>query len=177
MGKKTDKAPKAPIAKKPKEEKKPRGRPSQFTKALADEICDRLASGETLRRICRDDKFPDERTVRRWVIDDVGGFSPQYRRARDIGLDAVADEMIDIADDGENDYVERERKDGSTFIALDREAVMRSALRVDTRKWYLSKLAPKRYDKPQEEKGESEGALEPEYVLKPDEDTPNAPIL
>jgi len=89
--------------------------------------------------------MPPESTVRGWVIDDVDGFAAQYTRSRDLGLDAMADEMLDIADDGTNDYVERTKKNGEKFIALDKEAVMRSRLRFDARQWYLSKLAPKRY--------------------------------
>lgn len=120
------------------------GRPSSYTPEIAAEICERLAAGESLRSICRDPYLPDERTVRRWALDNVEGFSPQYARARDMGLDAVADEMLDIADDGSNDWMERNDPDnpGWTFNG---EHSSRSKLRVDTRKWYLSKLAPKRY--------------------------------
>jgi hypothetical protein len=59
-----------------------RGRSSTYTSELAHRICERLADGETLRAICRDEGRPDERTVREWAVDDVEGFSPQYARAR-----------------------------------------------------------------------------------------------
>jgi hypothetical protein len=163
-------------AKKPK----PHGRPTKFTQEIARHICEQLAKGKSLRRICAESEdFPHESTVRLWVVDDVQGFYTQYVRARDIGLDAMADEMLDIADDGENDYVERERKDGSVFIALDREAVARSGLRVDTRKWYLSKLAPKRYDRPQTDTKEDAPEIGEDYTatLKIDEDAPPKPVL
>ena len=39
--------------------------------------------------------MPPRTTVQQWVIDDVQGFSVQYTRARDIGLDALADEILD----------------------------------------------------------------------------------
>ncbi len=121
-----------------------RGRPSHFTQALADTICTRLAGGESLRSICRDEDFPHESTVRAWVVDNYKGFSTQYARARDIGLDVMADEILDISDDGSNDWMERkgEKSDG---WQLNGEHVQRSRLRVETRKWFLSKLAPKRY--------------------------------
>lgn len=90
--------------------------------------------------------MPDERTVRRWYVDDVEGFAPHYARARDIGLEAMAEDLFDIADDGRNDWTERENeRTGQTFTVVDSEHINRSRLRVDTRKWYLSKLAPKRY--------------------------------
>lgn len=160
-------------------DKRPKGRPSKFTDDLAKQICLRLSMGETLRRICRDDGMPAESTVRQWALDDVQGFYAQYVRARDIGLDAMADEILDIADDGENDYVERERKDGSKFTAIDREHVQRSSLRVDTRKWYLSKMAPKRYDKPDTTKEpEKQNSIPDDYkILNPDESVPDAPVL
>lgn len=102
------------------------GRPSDFTQALADQICERLSSGESLRAICRDDDMPPEATVRRWVIDDREGFAAQYTRSRDLGLDAMADEVIEIAD------------------AMGRDPADKR-IRFDARRWYLSKLAPKRY--------------------------------
>lgn len=121
------------------------GRPSIYTKELAEEICERLAAGESLRAICKDEGFPAESTVRGWVLDDKEGFSAQYARARDFYLDNMADEIIEISDDGSNDWMERELESGKIIDVLNHEHVTRSRLRVDTRKWYLSKLAPKRY--------------------------------
>jgi hypothetical protein len=112
-----------------------------YTPEIAREICDRLAEGETLRAICRSDHMPSASTVRRWVIDDFEGFAAQYARARDCGLDEMADELIEISDDGTNDtYCDEEGKEKT-----DADVLGRSKLRVDSRKWYLSKLAPKRY--------------------------------
>lgn len=102
------------------------GRPTAYTEDIADEICRRLAEGETLRSICRDAHMPARSTVHRWVTENVNGFSDQYARARDLGLDTMADELIEIADNEEGSW-------------------KRDRLRLDARKWYLSKLAPKRY--------------------------------
>lgn len=121
-----------------------RGRPTKYTKALANKICKHLAQGQTLRSICRMEGMPPESTVREWVVDDRNGFAAQYARARDIGLDAMADELMDVADDARNDWMLREDPDNPGFN-FNGEHVQRSRLRVDTRKWYLSKLAPKRY--------------------------------
>lgn len=124
---------------------KPMGRPSTYSPEIANEICVRLMSGETLRSICRDDDMPDETTVRCWIVDNRGNFSGQYARARDMGLDALADQLFDIADDGTNDWVDRVLRNGDVLRVIDNECVQRSRMRIDTRKWYLSKLAPKRY--------------------------------
>src|SRR5687768_13754523 len=122
-----------------------RGRPSEFTQAVANAICAELAAGKSLREICRADGMPAHSTVRGWVIDDREGFAAQYARARELQAEHWADEIIEISDDGTNDWVERKRKDGTVETALDNEHVNRSRLRVDSRKWLLSKLLPKKY--------------------------------
>lgn len=147
----------APPPPEPPEEPK-RGRPTHFTRPIAYAICLRLAAGETLREICRDENMPPESTVRLWALDNAGktdgdgtdgsqydGFSAQYARAREIGYLGMADEVFEIADDGRNDWVERENKKGDTYIALNHEHVQRSKLRVDSRIWALSKALPKIY--------------------------------
>lgn len=123
------------------------GRPSQFSVDVASEICGRLASGESLRAICRDEGFPPESTVRGWVIDNVEGFSAQYARARELQLESWADEIVEISDDGTNDWMERATKGGDTETVIDHEHITRSRLRVDTRKWLLSRLVTKFSDK------------------------------
>jgi hypothetical protein len=126
-------------------EKKPNGRPSSYTKAIADEICERLAHGESLNSICKSDHMPSKPTVLRWVIDNVQGFHDPYARAREVQLDGVADEILDLTDDSRNDWMQREGKDGEVQVVLDREHLDRTKLRVDTRKWLLTKLKPHRY--------------------------------
>jgi hypothetical protein len=121
--------------------KRPRGRPTVYTQELADAICARLAKGETLKSICRDEGIPDDRTVRTWALNDYHGFYPQYATARQLGLDAMADQLLEIADDASRDYT----LDSQGNLIVNGEHINRSRLRVDVRKWYLSKLAPKRY--------------------------------
>lgn len=102
-----------------------KGRPSKFTQALADRICERLSAGETLRAVCRDEGMPHERTVRTWALHHET-FSPQYAQARETGYATLADEILELADDKTAD-------------------AKRSRLQVDTRKWLLSKALPKVY--------------------------------
>ena len=122
-----------------------RGRPSAYTPEVAAEICRRLAEGQTLREICRDETMPSDSTVRAWALDDREGFSAQYAKGRETGYQVMADELIEIADDGSNDWMERKNKDGSTVEVENHEVLNRSSLRVDTRKWLLSKALPKVY--------------------------------
>lgn len=138
------------------------GRPSLFTPDIANAICERIASGESLRSVCRDEAMPSEAGVRRWALDDVNGFSAQYSRARELQAHAIADEMLEIADDGSNDWMVRAGKDGSPGFELNGEHVQRSRARLDTRKWLLSKMLPKVYgDKiTQEHQGANGGPVE-----------------
>src|SRR5262245_40509688 len=122
-----------------------RGRPTRYTPALGKAICKMLAGGVSLNQICRRPRMPAKSRDLGWASDPEHPLSYQYVRAREIGYLAMADEIAEIADDGRNDWVERENKKGESFIALDREAVMRSQLRVDARKWILSKVLPKVY--------------------------------
>lgn len=150
------------------------GRPSKYTTRIAGLICTRLTEGESLRQICSDKKMPGVTTVQRWLADQTYlVFRDQYARAREAQADFIADEILEIADDGSNDYMERKRQDGSTETVLDAEHVQRSRLRIDARKWYASKVAPKKYgDKiTQEHTGKDGGPIQledatPEKVRK-----------
>lgn len=125
------------------------GRPSDYTQETADIICSRIAAGESLRTICLDDEMPGQSTVFRWLESRLD-FREQYARAREAQADFYADEIIKISDDGSNDWMERrsEAEKGAgvnTGWVLNGEHVQRSRLRVDARKWYASKVAPKKY--------------------------------
>jgi terminase small subunit-like protein len=85
----------------------PHGTTSLYTRALADHICGELRTGRTLTDICDDPGMPSNRAVRAWMTDDRDGFAVRYRQARQIGYLAMADEIIDIADDARNDWMAR----------------------------------------------------------------------
>lgn len=121
------------------------GRLTKYTDALGEAICARLAAGESLNAICKDEDMPSKAAVLLWVDEDRSGFADQYARARTRGYQLLAEELLEISDDGTNDYVERENKDGSTYQAVDHDHIARSRLRVETRKWLLSKMLPKVY--------------------------------
>lgn len=92
--------------------------------------------------------MPSEALVRVWASDQTLPFFSQYAQAREIGYHVMADELLEIADDGINDRIVDE--DGNE--RTDHDVIARSRLRVDTRKWLLSKALPKIYgDKIQNE--------------------------
>lgn len=136
------------------------GRPSDYSAELAAKICSELAEGRSLRDVCTDDGMPAESTVRGWALEDREGFSAQYARAREIGYHAMADEVLDIADDGRNDWMERE---GVTSV--NGEHISRSRLRFDARRWLLSKALPKIYgDKQVIDHRSEDGSMSPNRV-------------
>jgi len=120
------------------------GRHTKYCAELAEKICALLMEGYSLRKICARYGMPDKSTVCRWLAHEPT-FRDQYARAREIQAELLADEILDIADDGTNDYVERETADGNTRILVDHDHINRSRLRVDARKWVAEKLLPKKY--------------------------------
>lgn len=122
------------------------GRPTIYSSELCQQICAKIAEGYSLREICDTEGMPNKSTVLRWLFEtDKEEFKDQYARAREIQAELWADELNDIADNSSNDWMERKYADGSSQIVLNSEAVTRSRLRIDTRKWIAAKLLPKKY--------------------------------
>lgn len=117
------------------------GRPSIFSPELALLICSRLAEGESMRSVCRDENMPCTATVFGWLAKDTA-FLEQYTRACEARTNAMAEEILEIADDSSGDEV-RDPETGS--IKMDAEFVARSRVRIDTRKWLMARMAPKKY--------------------------------
>jgi transposase-like protein len=122
---------------------------STFTAEMAEWILDELSDGRTLAEVCRDYGMPGRGTVRHWVKLDLEGFASRFREAREFGYEAMAEDIVDIADNGVNDWTARCRPDGTTEYALDQEHISRSRMRISSRRWTLAKALPRRYgDKP-----------------------------
>lgn len=120
------------------------GRPTTYTKEKSDRVLGFLETGMTLRQATRQPDTPPFRTFLDWVRDDRDGLSARYARAREIGYQLMADEILDVADDGSNDWM-RSNKPNNPGYDLNGEHFQRSRLRVDTRKWLLAKALPKIY--------------------------------
>lgn len=120
-------------------------RPTIRTDELEDEILSRIVAGESLNAICKEDGKPHIATVLRWLGADEG-FATRYARAREMQAENLADQMIEIADDGANDWMEKRDREGNvTGWQLNGEAVARSKLRLEQRRWWAEKLRPKVY--------------------------------
>ena len=112
----------------------------RFSQEIFDEICVRIAEGESLRKICKDEKMPSLVAV--WkLLNNSEELVKQYTRAREEQAETLVDEMIDIADYKKDDtYLDENGKE-----IINQEVIARSRLRVDARKWVASKLKPKKF--------------------------------
>lgn len=122
----------------------PAGRPTVMTREIEAEVCARVADGETIRQIARSEHMPNAVTIYR-ALAKPGEFCNHYAQAKEAQLIKWEEELVEIADDGSNDWLEREQDDGRISVAPNGEHLQRSRLRVDTRKWIMSKRAPKKY--------------------------------
>lgn len=118
---------------------------STYTDEVASIILERIADGESLKAICEDEGMPSKSTVFKWLAE-IAGFSDMYVRAREIQADALFDDILTIADDGRNDWMERkDAEDENMGWRENGEALQRSRLRIDARKWMAAKLRPRKY--------------------------------
>lgn len=117
---------------------------STYTTELGDEICIRIATSTLgLRHICEALDVPYS-TVTGWIYDDKHEMSEKYTRAKRMQADHMAEELLDIVDDGSNDLMTIVKGDES-YEMENKEVTNRSRLRADTRKWLMSKILPKKY--------------------------------
>ena len=101
------------------------GRPTDYNDEIAAHICGEIASGRSLRSVCREEGMPALSSVFLWLSKHER-FSDQYAKAQQDRTNAFAEELVEIADDTSGDP-------------------QRDRLRLDTRKWLMSKMAPKKY--------------------------------
>ena len=114
------------------------GRPSTYTEEMANRICDKLTEGISLRKLCMQDDFPTASTVYVW-LDRNPEFAERYARAREAATEDMLEEIFEIADNPEIDVQDKR-------------------VRIDTRKWAMGKLKPKKYgDKQTVDVGNKEG--------------------
>ncbi|UPL50550.1 terminase small subunit-like protein [Hymenobacter sublimis] len=106
---------------------------STYTQAIADEICMRIAQGEFLINICKDQHMPTTSTVYYWRLKpEFKSFSDTYTQAKLIRAELLAEQLLDLSNP---DPVLPD-----TLISINR-----ARLQVDTRKWVLSKVLHKEY--------------------------------
>ena len=143
--------------------------PHAYDMSIADEVLDGIAAGGSLREVCGKPGLPSVTTFMRWLADERNeNLRERYARARELQAEYMAEDILSIADE-ECTMVKADKHgsqdddgQGNTEVVFDSTAVQRNRLRVDARKWLLSKLAPKKYgDKvTQEHTGANGGAIQ-----------------
>ncbi|SEA16458.1 hypothetical protein [Microbulbifer marinus] len=107
-------------------------RPTIYNDELAEQICRRIADGESLHRICADSDMPSRSTVLLWLRSgERPEFLNQYLDAKDAKADFLADQVLEIADGCEG--AERNTE------------IQAARLRIEARQWYSKVTAPKKY--------------------------------
>jgi len=125
------------------------GRPEIYTEELAIRVLARIAEGISVRTICKGDDMPSMTTFFKWLREN-DQFAQQYAIAKEQSTDALFEDLIDIADNEVAQQLIIEGKPvvdeyGKPVMVKDNVSVNHAKLRVDTRKWALSKMAPKKY--------------------------------
>jgi hypothetical protein len=143
--------------------KKRTGRPSKYTPELAEEICERLATGEPLAQICRDAHMPAFQKVYEWMGRDQA-LSGAIARAREIGYDKMAEEVLQIADTPVMGQVQTMDDKGSTIRTED--MLGHRKLQIETRLKLLAKWNPKKYGDRTTLAGDAENPLKVDVDAK-----------
>lgn len=125
------------------------GRPSKFTQALADKICEHVACGMSLRKVCEQSGMPQMRTVLRWLADgEHEDFCRQYARAREAQADAMAEDLVDLHEKawvpvmiGDTPLI----IDGKPVMTVNKASAAAVRLEAENKKWLMGKLKPKKY--------------------------------
>lgn len=116
----------------------------RYSDEVAEEICLRLAEGEHLCEICNEENMPSRVTVFQWTRNKPE-FAAKYRQARLDKVETWMDEIITIADDGRNDWMEKKKRNGEIEVVFDKENYGRSRLRIETRLRLAGKIASHLY--------------------------------
>jgi hypothetical protein len=145
------------------EQPKKTGRPSKYTKEIAQQICEQLSEGIPLREICRKEGFPAWRTVYDWMYRDED-LSAAIAHARDVGYDALAEQCLEIADNiklgKRTTYSSGAEDDEDSVTVVEEDMLGHRKLQIETRLKLLAKFNPKKYGDAITHKGDAENPLE-----------------
>jgi len=122
----------------------PAGRPSDYDPQIASEVCLHISiDSKGLKAVCdSDERFPHPATFYRWMLSHVE-LREIYARAKTEQLEILADEIQQIADEPQpGEIVTLKGNEREVKIA---DMLEHRKLRIESRKWLLAKLAPKKY--------------------------------
>ena len=103
-------------------------------------VCQEIEKGRALRNVLKDENMPSTSTFYQWLDNDEVK-AKQYARATEVRADIIFDDILAIADENTNDTSINE----NGIEVVNNDVIQRSRLRIDARKWVLSKLNPKKF--------------------------------
>lgn len=118
-------------------EAKPVGRPTEYNQETATILCEHISGGMSLRTACDQDGMPVRATFFKWMRENPE-FLNQYARACEERTEAFAEDILSISDEGIGVIKAGAEKKSGAIAQIVR-------LQVDTRKWMMSKMKPKKY--------------------------------
>jgi len=108
---------------------------------VVNEICEKIAEGMSLRSALKSGKYPTRKYFLEWVDQDESKRN-QYARAIELRAELKFESI-------EDDYSEQPQRDAETG-RIDPAWVNLQRLKIDAKKWELSKMLPKKYGDKQE---------------------------
>ncbi|USE78848.1 hypothetical protein NDR89_19620 [Cupriavidus gilardii] len=104
-------------------------------------VCERIAGGESVRKICEDADMPDRRLINRWIAADEC-LRKQYLDACRARTYFYGEEIVDIADTCRTGIktVVKETANGTFTETTEIDLVERARLQIDTRKWVMARM-------------------------------------
>lgn len=124
--------------------KKPKLTEQQLADRVND-ICERVANGETLRQIARIYGV-DPASILNWVTADERS-TQQYARARDAAADLFESEIIEAA------------------MMVNSDSAAADRVKIDALKWVAARRCPKKYgERVQQEITNPDGSLRPTTI-------------
>ena len=115
----------------------------QFNEKVAEKLLIDISNGKSVRRICENPPMPTRRTFYIWIQENED-FRKRYAEAKELCAENLAEEIIEIADDANNDFLVQDSEYGQRFVSNNAK-LERAKIRIDARKWMAAKLLPKKY--------------------------------
>ena len=109
-------------------------------KEIIDKICEGISQGLSLRKSVKINSKINRSTFFDWIKEN-SELANLYARACEERQELLFEDILNIADNNNEDV--RMTDDG--IEVTNHDAIQRSKLRVDARKWILAKMNPKKF--------------------------------
>jgi hypothetical protein len=138
-----------------------KGEFTTYDKETGDRLCQLIVEKQTLRTIFAREDMPSVSTFYKWLIEDKA-FAEQYARAKEIQIDLLVNEIIDIADNTQDGQKTKINDDGKNITeeTVTADMIDHRKLRIEARKWYAGKMKPKKYGDSITMKGDADAPIE-----------------